>query len=593
MHLPVRAVAGAFAVALVAGCASPGARLHALLDEAWEAQMRWSPTWATSLGGHRYDDRLADLSLAAQGRRVEELRGFQARLAGIPRETLSDEDRLNGLLFEHHVETQLTDLQSGQHLIPVNQLGGPHLGLPLILVSHPFRNAGDYANYLSRLRAFPGQVEQAIACMREGIRTGFVAPRLTVEPTLEQMQSLMAADPDTNELYKPLLDKPNTLKPAESVEIDALIRMAIAEEVVPAYQRLHDFVRDVYLPACRETVGIWDVPGGEAIYNRVVERYTTTALTPEEIHQIGLDELERIGAEMDDIRRQQGFDGTLPEYLKHLRGDPRYRAPSGAWLLQEYQAILERTEPRLGELFGHLPQAPCIVKELEPFRAASAPAAYYNAAALDGSRPGFFYVNTSELQERVIYTTEALTYHEAVPGHHLQFMLDAENESRPTFRRHVYISAYSEGWALYAEGLGAELGGYTDPLQRFGRLTYDAWRAGRLVVDTGLHRFRWTRAQAIAFMEEHTGLARFNIEREVDRYIAWPGQALAYKIGELRIRELRAAAEERLGDRFDVRAFHDRVLGDGGLPLDILTERVKDWICRQAPAQERQATTAR
>lgn len=574
------------------GCVSPGERLHGLLDEAWEAQMRWSPTRATSLGDHRYDDRLADLSLAGHAERLGELGGFLERLESIPRAWLSDEDRLNWLVFRHHLQTQLIDAHSGRHLVPVHQLGGPHLGLPLILVSQPFGDLRDYHNYLSRLRAFPPQVDQAIECMRQGIQTGFVPPRVVVEPTLEQMRVHLVADEGTGEFYKPLLEKANRLKPVEAADIEAALRLAISEQVLPAYQRLHDFVRDEYLPACRETVGIWAVPGGDGIYDRLVKRYTTTNWTPEQIHRIGLRELKRIHAQMDEIRRQQGFDGTLGEYVQHLREDPKYRAPSGSWLLAEYRAILDRAVSRLDGLFERLPQARCIVKEMESFRAASAPVAYYNAAALDGSRPGYFYVNTHQPRQRLTYTTEALTYHEAVPGHHLQFMLHAENESLPMFRRHSYVTAYSEGWALYAEGLGLELGGYTDPLQRIGRLTYEAWRAARLVVDTGIHRFRWTRAQAIAFMEENTALARYNIEREVDRYIAWPGQALAYKIGQLRIRELRTAAKERLGQAFDIREFHDRLLADGALPLDLLTERMNNWMNAKTQANAGRASGA-
>jgi len=560
------------------GCHSPDRRLNQLLDDAWEAQMRRSPTWATDLGDHRYDDRLPDLSLAAERDWMRQIEQFQRRAEAIPPESLSDAGRFNRELFLDHLETERTDHAARGYLVPLNQLGGPHLSLPLLLVSQPFRDAADYDRYVARLEAFPRQVEQAIECMREGIRTGHVPPKLTVEPTLEQMQVHIVDDPARSELFKPVANAPGSLTPGERVHIEAAVRVAIERRVVPAYRRLHDFVRDEYLPACRETVGVWAVPDGDRIYDSLIARYTTTDKRADEIHKLGLSELGRIRAEMDAIRVRLGFPGPLTDFLAHLRDDPRYRAPSAEWLMSHYQVILDTAKSHLPELFGRLPKADCILMPIETYRAGSAPVAYYNPSTPDGSRPGYFYVNTEQPEKRLTYTMEALTYHEAVPGHHLEFALSAEDPSLPKIRRHNYITAYSEGWALYAESLGDRLGGYTDPLQHAGQFTYDAWRASRLVVDTGIHRFHWTRDQAIAFLEENTGLTRYEIEREVDRYIAWPGQALAYKIGELTIRDLRRTAQEKLGDRFDLRAFHDRILADGPLPLSVLTTRVTAWI---------------
>ena len=477
----------------LSGCVSPEHEFHALLDEAWNTQMRWSPTWATTLGDHRFDDKLADLSLDAHDRRTARLEKFRGRLGGIPRQLLDPEDRRTAELFDRYLDARLLDQRCRGHLTPINQMGGPHQSLPLLLVSQPFHDYQDYMNYGARLAAFPAQVEQIIECMKAGMALGHVPPRLTIEPVLEQLAAHMVDDPDKSELYKPTARFPESFDDLECVELAGMLWHTIEQAVVPAYRRLHEFVEDSYLPTCRDTIGIWDVPDGDRIYDDLVARHTTTDRTPEDIHQLGLDELKRIHAEMEGIRQEIGFEGPLAEFLTHMREDPRDRAPSGSWLMTQYAAILERTTKQLPGLFGRLPKAACVVKEIEAYRAASSPVGYYNPSAPDGSRPGYFYVNTYQPKERVTYTMEALTYHEAVPGHHFQFALHAENESLPMFRRHNYLTAYSEGWALYTEGLGEHLGGYKDPLQRFGRLTYDAWRAARLVVDTGIHRFLWTR----------------------------------------------------------------------------------------------------
>ncbi|MFQ5491178.1 MAG: DUF885 family protein [Phycisphaerae bacterium] len=569
---------------LVGGCAQSTGRLDTLLAEAWDAEMQAAPTRATQLGDHRFDDRLDDLSPAAHQRRIADIEAFRRRLKSLRRAWLGPADRDRAELFARYLDNQLRLGDAGLYRVPINQMNGLHTDLPLLLVSQPLADYDEYVNYAKRLEAFDEQVDQAIAAMVEGMDLGIVPPRLTVEPVLRQIASQMVEEPFRSELYKPAQRFPDTFTDAQSAQMSARLGAAIRDRVMPAYGRLYEFIKTRYLPACRQTVGIWDIPEGERVYEALVQYYTTTALTPSEIHQIGLDELTRIHSEMDDVRHEVGFDGSLAEFIVHLRDDPQYRAPTGRWLMDQYAGVLERTKPALFRLFGHLPEADCVVKEIESFRAASSPVAYYNPCPADGSRPGYFYVNTYQPHERVTYTTEALTYHEAVPGHHLQFALHAENESLPDFQRHNYVTAYCEGWALYAEGLGRELGGYKLPLQRVGRLTYDAWRAARLVVDTGLHRFKWTRPQAIAFMQQNTALARLNIEKEIDRYIAWPGQALAYKIGEITFRKLRADAEERLGQDFDVRAFHDRLLADGPLPLDILNRRVKNWI--EAQAQE-------
>ncbi len=567
-------------LALLTGCVSPSPseRLHELMDASWDADIRWSPTWATTIGDHRYDDKLSDLSLEMYERRNGQLMMFAFTLANIPSVELSAEDRLTADVFEWYLAAKLLDQTSQRHLMPVTQLSGFHLSLPMMLVSQPFATYQDYMNYGARLASFSIQVDQAIKSMREGIAKGYVPPRITVEPALDQINAHILDDPKQSEFYKPTKQFPGSFTDAECVDLAGMLWHTINNNVIPAYRKLHSFIDSEYLPACRETVGIWAVPEGDKIYANLVHRYTSTKKTPEEIHRLGIKELKRIHAEMNVIRQEVGFEDRLPEFMTHMRDDPQFRAPSGSWLMEHYAEILARTEPELHKLFGRLPNADCEVKEIESYRAASAPVAYYNLSAPDGSRPGYFYVNTYQPQERVTYTMEALTYHEAVPGHHLQFALHAEDGGLPNFRRHNYITVYCEGWALYTEGLGQYLGGYTDPLQRYGRLAYEAWRAARLVVDTGMHHFKWSRQRAIDYMNVNTGLARLNIEREVDRYIAWPGQALAYKIGEITIRDLRDQAMERLGDRFDLRAFHDQLLVDGPLPMSMLVERMNKWI---------------
>jgi uncharacterized protein (DUF885 family) len=468
--------------------------------------------------------------------------------------------------------------------MPIKHQGSPHLSFPLMLVYQPFETAEDYRDYIARLRAWPAQVEQTIANCREGVATGYVRSRVIVEKVLPQIQAHLVETPAKSEFYSPVEKFPGSFSEKTRRDLTREIERAIVDAVIPGYRRLNVYVVDEYLPAARTTVGIWDVPDGDAIYDKLIRYHTTTALSADEIHQIGLDEIARIRNEMDKVRVEMGFSGSVDEFITYMTTDPRFKAKSGEELMALARSILDRTEPKLEQLFNRLPRARCGLKEIEAFRAASAPAAYAYPPAADGSRSGYYYVNTHEATKRPTYTMEALTYHEAYPGHLLQIPLDLENESLPMFRRHGSFTAYVEGWALYAEGLGYEIGGYQTPESRFGRLAYDAWRAARLVVDTSMHRKRWTRQQAVDYMKANTGLSELNINSEVDRYIAWPGQALAYKIGELTIRKLRDDAESRLGESFDVREFHDELLAQGAQPLSMLAERMNRWIAARASA---------
>ncbi|MEZ6086381.1 MAG: DUF885 domain-containing protein [Phycisphaerae bacterium] len=567
---------------MFAGCASPEKQAADVFDDYWQARLAHSPTWATDIGVNRYNDRLDDLSADEDERWSAKRRHFLKRITSIDQSHMSPMDRSNCEIFERQLRDGLLHDECHSRYMPIKHQGSPHLSLPLMLVYQPFDTVQDYRNYISRLEGWPTQVDQVIANCREGVNKGYVRSRVIIEKVVPQIQSQLVDSPQDSEFYEPIRKFPESFSEETKRELSEAIETAITESVLPGYRRLNAYVLDEYLPASRATVGIWDVPDGDAIYDKLIRFHTTTELSADAIHQIGLDEIARIRGEMDKVRAEMGFVGSVDEFITYMTTDPKFKAKSGDELMTLAQSILDRTEPKLVKLFNRLPKARCGLKEIESFRAASAPAAYAYPPASDGSRPGYYYVNVHEATKRPTYTMEALTYHEAYPGHLFQIPLDLENPNLPTFRRHASFTAYIEGWALYAEGLGYEIGGYQTPESRFGRLAYDAWRAARLVVDTGMHRKRWTRQQAVDYMKANTGLSELNINSEVDRYIAWPGQALAYKIGELTIRKLRDDAETQLGESFDLREFHDELLSQGAQPLSILKERMSRWIAARA-----------
>jgi prolyl oligopeptidase len=551
--------------------------LKALADDYWEAVLRRHPTRATALGDHRFDDRLADLSDRSRLNWERGLRALLTRVDRVPEQGLTPEDRLTRDLLKRSIRDRIARLECRLDLTPMDPLYGRHIAFPLILVSQPFRNAADFDAYASRLRAFPQQITDIIANMRNGVRLGVVSPRMIVEKTIPQIRTHIVADVTRSEFYKPLKDATNLTEPERKTATE-LITDAISASVIPAYLQLLAYVEDEYLHAARPTIGMSAVTNGDRIYRTLVHLHTTLRTTPDEIHQLGLAEVARLRNELAKVQAEIGFEGTLNEFIQHMRTDPRQRFKTADELVAAADGYLTRMKTLLPRLFGRLPKADCVMKEMESFRAPSAPVAFYNASPEDASRPGYFYINTYAPTDRLRFTLEALTYHEAVPGHHLQAALDQENADLPRFRRYGGYNAYVEGWALYAEKLGYEVGGYRDPLSRYGQLTFEIWRACRLVVDTGIHLEGWTRRQAIDYMKENTSLADLDIEAEVDRYIAWPGQALAYKMGELRILRLRRDAEKQLGDRFDLRAFHDALLFGGAMPIDTLETRMKAWI---------------
>lgn len=570
-----------FTVTIVpVGMAQTDPALRELTDRFWQVQMEFSPTRATALGDYRYNDRLEDYSSDARNRWRGQIDKLLTDLRRVPRVNLSSDDQLTHRILERTLRDDIMQWECSDYLTPLDPLAGAHLNLPLLLVAQPFRDAKDYRDYLARLRGWEKQVSDLIANMQDGLRKEVVSPRAIVQKVIPQIRLQIVSDAEKSELYSPMR-KADKLSDADRAAIDRELRDVITREVVPGYLRLLAFVEDEYLPAARDTVGIGALPGGQEVYTAKAYLNTTVRTPPAEIHELGLSEVKRIRGEMDKVRAEVNFPGTLDEFLAHMRTDPKQRFTSGEELFQAADVILKRAQSQMPKLFGRLPKADCVMKELEAFRAPASPVAYYNPAPEDGSRPGYYYINTYAPQERLRFTLEALTYHEAVPGHHLQYMLDQENKDLPKFRRYTSYNAYGEGWALYTEKLGYEIGGYADPYSRFGQLTFEMWRACRLVVDTGMHHKGWSRQQAIDYMLANSSLAKLDIESEIDRYITWPGQALSYKIGEIRIIQIRKDAEAALGDKFNLRDFHDYLLSGGQMPIDILEERMKDWTKRQ------------
>jgi len=557
------------------------AGLKSIADRYWDASMERNPTWATDLGDYRFNDRLPDLTEEARLRWNHTLRGFLKEVQALPAGGLSPADRLTRSLLERTLQDGLFEFAAQQHqYLPLDPLDGPQIKFPLVLVSQPFHSADDYRAYISRLRSFPKQVDDLITNLRKGVSIGITAPRVTTQKVLPQIRTHIVDDVTRSEFYKPL-QIADAVASAKGYIIAKSLADAIRDSVVPSYRKLLTFVENEYLPTCRDTVGIGAVPDGEKMYAELAYLNATVRVEPQEVHELGLSEVARIRGEMAKVQKEVGFEGSLDEFLAHMRTDPAQRFKTGEELYAAADAILQRTKPLMSELFTRIPKADCVMKELESFRAPASPVGYYNPPPEDGSRPGYYYINTYSPQERLRFTLEALSYHEAIPGHHFQIALHQENTELPKFRRYGSFTAYVEGWALYTEKLGYEIGGYKDAYSRFGQLTFEMWRACRLVVDTGMHAKGWSRQQAIDFMAANTSLARLDIESEIDRYISWPGQALAYKIGELRILQLRREAEEKLGKKFDLRAFHDALLADGAMPIDVLEDWIRAWIAKQ------------
>ncbi|HEX9750950.1 MAG TPA: DUF885 domain-containing protein [candidate division Zixibacteria bacterium] len=569
---------------LLSGCAKtepPMEQLDLLYADYWEDRMARNPTWATYEGDHRFDSLLEDVSPAAVEDERLALQEFRKRLDGIRTKGGVASGDLNVELFEREIDLALEDMRWKRHLMPVSQQNGVHISFPELITFHPFETPADCENFIRRLRAFPALVDQTIANMRSGMAEGLVPARVIMEKTVPQIEAQIVDDPNDSPLAGALAEIDSSIVADDRQGIADDILAAINDDVVPAYRKLGAFVRDEYLPACRDSVGCHALPDGRERYAYFARRYTTTNLTPNEIFEIGQREVASIRRQMEAIKDSTGFRGSLPEFIAHLKSDPTMFFEDKDSLVSGFKSILAEMDGKLPELFGRLPKAPYDFREIEEFRAASAPAAYYYSAPEDRSRPGYFYINTYQPRTRPKYTMQALAFHEAVPGHHLQIAIQQELEDLPKFRKQGGYTAFVEGWGLYSERLPKEVGFYGDWYSEFGRLTFEAWRAVRLVVDVGIHDKGWSREQAIAFCRANTALTDHDIESEIERYIAWPGQALAYKIGQLKILELRQRARDTLGARFDIRTFHDELLSDGALPLDLLEAKMSRWLQRQ------------
>ena len=568
-------------IAMPLAAADEVARLHALFEKTWETRLRESPMFATSVGRHEFDDRLGSMTPADLERRHAQAKAALAELAAIDRAQLPPAEVVNADIFRRQIENAVESYELGDYQMPFNADSGFHTGFSRLAEEVPLKTTKDYENYISRLKQWPRLVREEIALMRMGIARGFTVPRATLAGYEHTMSAHVVDAPEKSVFWKPFEKFPATVPEADRERLRAEGRAAVMEGGVAGYRELLDFFLKEYLPNARTTLAASALPNGKAYYQMKIREFTTLDLTPEQVHEIGLREVDRIGGEMQAVIKSTGFTGDLPAFLQFLRTDPRFYAKTPDELLERAAWICKRMDGKLPSLFKTLPRLPYTVQPVPPDIAPKYTSGRYVGAAYGSTQPGIYWVNTYQLESRPLYNLEALTLHESVPGHHLQIALSRELGNLPNFRRFSYNSAFGEGWGLYSEWLGLEAGFYTDPYSNFGRLTYEMWRACRLVVDTGIHSKGWTRQQAIDYMATRTALPLHEVETEVDRYISWPGQALAYKLGELKIKELRARAEKALGTRFDVREFHDVVLGSGAVPLGVLEENVDRWITSQ------------
>lgn len=558
----------------------PDEQLLSLFKKYDEYNLRSSPESATYDGDHRYDDKLSDYSEEANIASYDTVRSFLSELTGIDYNSLSYDNKLNYDLFKSSLEQSLEGEKYKWYYTPMTQQWGIHISFPQLIYVQPTSTFEEYQKYFKRLRGFEKQIDDNISNMRKGMSAGYMPPVFIMEQTLPQMEKVMNVEPDKSIFYSVLANE-NKLSPEEKEAVSKELKDIIQNNINTSYKKLYDFVKNEYLPKCRTDAGIWSMPDGKERYENSIKYYTTLNYTADEIHKLGLKEIERIRAEMEKVKDETGFKGTLDEFNHFLKTDSQFYYTNKEDLMNGFREILKKVDTKLPALFGRLPDAKYDLREMEEFRAASAPQAYYYSAPEDRSRPGYFYVNTYNLPARPKYTMTSLAMHEAVPGHHLQISIAQELKNLPKFRRELRVTSFVEGWGLYSESLGYESGLYDDLYQLYGALTFEIWRACRLVVDTGIHDEKWTREQAYEFMKKYTPTSDADIQSEIDRYISWPGQALAYKIGELKIKELRKKAEEKLGDRFDIKSFHDTVLKNGAIPLPLLEKVVNEWIASQ------------
>jgi uncharacterized protein (DUF885 family) len=556
--------------------------LHVLFDEHFERNLELNPMSATFIGDYRYNDRLANSNspeYIAKATAMDE--EFLARLLEIDHRQLGEQDQLSYKLFKINREQSLEGRKFPSHLQPINQFYSTtnfFVQLGSGTSAHPFKTVKDYDDFLSRADQFSINIDQMILNMQEGIRQGVTQPRILMEKLVPQIDAHIVDDVEDSNFYKPVSNMPEDFSDEDRARLTAAYEEKISNTIIPAYQRISNFLGDEYIAAARETVGLYALPNGAEWYAYMVRLRTTTDMSPDEIHQIGLDEVARIHKEMHGVMEEVGFDGSLKEFFEFVNTDDQFFYDEAEELIQGYRDMSDNIAELSKSLFNVMPKTSFEVRRVEPFREASASGGSYRAGTPDGARPGVFYANAYDIKARGKWAMESLFLHEAIPGHHFQIMIQRENEALPGFRRFGGFTAYSEGWGLYAESLGKELGVYTDPYQHFGALNAELWRSIRLVVDTGLHAKGWTRQEVLDYMFENSAVAEVRAVSEAERFMAIPGQALAYKIGQLKIREIRNMAEAVVGDEFDVRKFHTEVLKDGAMPLSMLEKKIELWV---------------
>lgn len=555
-------------------------QLRSLFEEEWQYELKSQPERSTAIGDTRYNDKLDDESAGFYQSDVSEKKKFLSRFEAISADGLPHEDGLSLSLMIRHLREDIEGAQFKPWEMPVNQMNGIHLELADLVTLTPFNTVRDYDNYLARLHAVPRKFDQVTANMRQGMKDGLMPPKYLLEMVAAEAQQVAETKEDSTPFAKPLGKFPPSISTPDQQRLRNEILSAIRDEVIPAYRKFAVFVRDEYAPKGRSDPGVWSLPDGDARYRYQVRRMTTTELAPDQIHELGLKQIAEIEAEMIAVAHKLGYK-DVASLNDAVKKDRKLYATSGQQLLDLYSKYVDQMRPKLPTLFGRLPKSPLIVIPMDPFRAPSAVPADYTPGSADGSRPGRINVNEWDPEHRLLLNVEPIAYHEGIPGHHLQLSIAHELTDVPTFRRHGEYTAFVEGWALYSERLAKELGFYQDPYSDYGRLENEMWRAIRLVVDTGVHAKHWSRDQMVELFHRYTAMDEPNIQTEVDRYIAWPGQALAYKLGQLEILKLRGQAQQKLGAKFDIKAFHDEVLGNGALPLDVLDSEVSMWMGQQ------------
>ncbi|HZF26218.1 MAG TPA: DUF885 domain-containing protein [Steroidobacteraceae bacterium] len=576
-------------VAFLFGCApapQPASRadsqasaaLHQLFADEWSTRMRDDPLFATISDVHEYDDRLPAEAPADFDRHLKQDQGFQQRLAAISRASLSHDDQVNYDLFEFVLKHRIALAPFKGWRIPLTSDEGFYINVMRMASGLRMGQLHDYENYIARLHAIPAYFDQQIANLRQGMADGFTLPAVILPGVIKVMEGQQYPSAEKSPFWEPFTRFPDSISVADQERLMTAGRSAIEADAIPAYRKLLEFFNKEYLSGARQTIAASELPEGKAYYEALVRYFTNLEVTPDQVHEIGLHEVERIHSEMDAVMRQTGFKGDFAAFLKFLRTDPRFYAHTGDELLKDASYIAKQIDGKLPGYFGKLPRLPYSVQPVPAELAPNYTAGRYSPPPIGGNKGGEYWVNTFALEKRPLYALTALTLHEAVPGHHLQGSLGRELENVPPFRLDLYPHAFGEGWGLYSEKLGKEMGMYKTPYDEFGRLTYEMWRACRLVVDTGMHWKGWSRDRALEYLGSNTALSLHEVRTETDRYIAWPGQALAYKMGELKILELREKAHDALGERFDLRAFHDAVLENGGVPLPILETQIDEYI---------------